>query len=236
MIRKIFKYVVGGAVFVCLLLREIAQEWGEQGNAERSHDECDSALSAEYTAALLELGEGRAERMRNLAHQGVADAWVELAGWLDRQPLPDAATQATAAYGHAASAPKRVWKVEVGNTYDQRRLLGIGHEPDYAALAAEWRGDSRSYWNCAGHQREFELAWLYVHAPPPIHDPTEAYRFLCLGRARWGEDGRGWQLNESATALGELSTWLQGALDPAKREQIARDAKRQVYDEYVATK
>lgn len=183
--------------------------------------------AAQLDRALKKKAKGELASLQALADEGLGDAAYEL--FLTHDAAGDL-VGALAALKSAVAA--RTWvnySSLAWNEYARRRFLGIGAEPDHAALLAEW---SEGYE--PGYQWEHELAWIQTCGPQALRNHEQAWHWLCLGQARWGEGHEAQAL--SAGVVAQVRQTLLEAVPPARREQLMEQAERTAHAEFIAGK
>lgn len=156
-------------------------------------------------------------------------------GWGDAHhalfQLHDAANQpalALASLQAALSAVRWIHRIPLEDEYDRRRFLGIGVVPDHGALLQAW-GSS----HFAGYNREMELAWIQTFGPAAHRDPRQAWYWLCLRKARWGDRA---PAHLPSHSLAELVAQLEQQVPKAIRDRLTQEAERAAYSEFVEGK
>jgi hypothetical protein len=166
--------------------------------------------------------------MQHLAGASVGEALLALADfYADHRPEDSAL--ATEAYRNAlqcknwASRPSRV-----NEEYDRRRFLGIGTDQDLQALAKEWKSSP-----FPGYERETQLAWIHACGPVALRDLKEAWWWVAIAEARWG------QCKDTALptlCASELREHLVKSVQYGDRHALQEKAKEYAYAEFVSGK
>lgn len=166
--------------------------------------------------------------MQKLAEQSLGDAWFALANfYADRRPEDPAL--ATKAYRNASQCKDWFDRPSlVDDEYDRRRFLGIGITQDLDALAKEWKS-----WHFPGYGRETQLAWMHAYGPSELRDPKEAWWWVAVAEARWGEC-RDMELPTFSAA--ELRQYLVTSVRKTDRDSLQKRAKEYVHAEFVSGK
>lgn len=189
-----------------------------------------SQLPGRWQKAQQALQRGDPTAMTQLANEGLGDAWLALADHHSQQTGTAAAQQATAAYGQALKSLHWLnnrWPF-AQQAYDERRLMGLGHVPDYAALAAEWESQYPP-----GNAVEVALAWIYFEGLAGGRNPQKAGYWLALAQARWG-DYRAMPL--PGTTVNTLANAVWQHLTPRQQTQLQEAAQAQAQAEFIAGK
>ena len=209
------------------IVRESIQEVRAGQALENQHQAWDGALASARQAAQA----GESTALEALAAQGLGDAWMLLAEHLADPASPghdDCA--ATAAYQRAAGCT--AW-VNNRATYaftlwEDRVFLGLGATPDYAELRKRWESG-----HVPGDGRELELAWLHAHGRGGPVDTEQAWFWLALRRARWGERDPVPLPEGDATSLHAL---LEKRVDQRRRVQLEKQAADWAHAEFVTSR
>lgn len=184
------------------------------------------SLDVRLQRALQAQRQGNLAPLRALSRKSFGDAAYAWFLHLDASGEPAAAL---AALKRAVYA--RTW---LGNgfsvayrEYGRRCFLGVGTEPDHAALLAQW--GARGWREGAGW--EPELAWIQAFGPQPCRDVARAWYWLCLADARQGE---GMGDIQSAQLAQQVRERLIAVVPASVRQDMQEQAARTVYDDYAA--
>lgn len=174
----------------------------------------------------LELGDPAP--ILELARQSVGEAWLALADFYAVQQ-PQNPALATQAYQSALQC--RDWaepSSQAHEEYDRRRFLGIGVAQDMRALADEWTSG-----HLPGHGREIQLAWIHSFGPAGLRDLKEAWWWIAIAEARWGQCK---DVALPSLSAGELREYLVGFLPEKDRLALHERAQALAYTEFAAGK
>ena len=185
-----------------------------------------------FDAALEHQKRGDLAPMESLAHatEPLGDAWLALASFYAAHRSEDQAL-ATQTYRNAVQCPYENWlhpaeRNRAINEYDRRRFLGIGVAQDFQTLAEEWENRYEP-----GYEREMQLAWIYTHGPVKLRDRKEAWRWVALGEARWGNRCHDVELPTSSAA--ELREILNKSVSITVQRRLKAEMEAEAYGEFV---
>jgi len=174
----------------------------------------------------LERGDPAAMERFARSPDSVGDAWLALAEFYVAHRREDAAL-ATEAYGSMTQSV--VWierNHRADDEYDRRRFLGIGATPDFSALTEEWKNRPVTGYGC-----EMRLAWIFACGPMQTRDRLEAWLWVALGEARWGDTCYETELPTLSSAA--LREYLVKSISEKKRRRLQEIAKNWAHDEFI---
>lgn len=174
----------------------------------------------------LELGD--LAPMLELARLSVGEAWLALADYYAAQQ-PQNPALATQAYHSALQCHDWVERpARAYEEYDRRRFLGIGATQDMQALATEWKSG-----HLPGNRRETQLAWIHTCGPADLRDPKEAWWWIALAEARWGQCE---DVALPSFSAAELREYLVRSVQDEDRLNLHERAKAYAYAEFASGK
>jgi len=139
-------------------------------------------LASSLAKAQARLLVGDPDLMQQLALQHSGQAWLALADYYAERRT-DQPALATEAYRQALLCTDWLGRPHrLTQEYDRRRFLGIGVDQDLKALTKEWKGSP-----IPGDGREIQLAWIHACGPAELRDLNEAWWWVALAEARWGQ-------------------------------------------------
>lgn len=184
------------------------------------------SLDVRLQRALQEQRQGNLAPLRALSRASLGDA--AYAWFLHLDAIGEQAA-ALAALKRAVYA--RTWLDNrfsaAYREYGRRRFLGVGTEPDHAALLAQWGAPG---WR-EGAGWEPELAWIQAFGPPPCRDVARAWYWLCLADARQAE---GTGDIQSAQLAQQVREHLIAIVPASVRQEMQEQAARTVYNDYAS--
>jgi len=171
---------------------------------------------------------GDLQPMQQLAHLSVGRAWLALADfYADHRPEDPAL--ATDSYRKALEC--KDWfnrPSRLDEEYDRRRFLGIGTSQDLRTLVKEWKSA-----RFPGYERETQLAWIHACGPAELRDLREAWWWVAVAEARWGQCR---DVALPTLSAGELHEHLVKSVRNDERQALHEKAKEYAYAEFVSGK
>lgn len=184
------------------------------------------SLGVRLERALHEARQGNLAPLRALSKKSFGDAAYALFLHLDGNGEQAAALAALKRAVYARTWLHNRYSL-AQREYGRRRFLGVGTEPDHAALLAQW---GSSGWR-EGAGWEPELAWIQACGPEACRDLPRAWYWLCLADARQRESVGDIQSVELAD---RLRASLSGVLPEPVRQEMQEQAARTVHDDYMS--
>lgn len=184
------------------------------------------SLDVRLQRALQEQRQGNLAPLRALSRASLGDA--AYAWFLHLDAIGEQAA-ALAALKRAVHA--RTWLDNrfsaAYREYGRRCFLGVGTEPDHAALLAQW--GARGWREGAGWKPE--LAWIQAFGPQQCRDVARAWYWLCLADARQAE---GTGDIQSAQLAQQVRAHLIAVVPASVRQEMQEQAARTVYNDYAS--
>lgn len=184
------------------------------------------SLEVRLQRALQQQRQGNLAPLRALSRKSFGDAAYAWFLHLDASGEPVAALAALKRAVYARTWLDNRFSVAY-REYGRRCFLGVGTEPDHAALLAQW--GARGWREGAGW--EPELAWIQAFGPQPCRDVARAWYWLCLADARQGE---GMGDIKSAQLAQQVRERLIAVVPASVRQDMQEQAARTVYDDYAS--
>jgi hypothetical protein len=184
------------------------------------------SLEVRLQRALQQQRQGNLAPLRALSRKSFGDAAYAWFLHLDASGEPVAALAALKRAVYARTWLDNRFSVAY-REYGRRCFLGVGAEPDHAALLAQW--GARGWREGAGW--EPELAWIQAFGPQSCRDVARAWYWLCLADARQGE---GMGDIKSAQLAQQVRERLIAVVPASVRQDMQEQAARTVYDDYAS--